>query len=540
MNTLPDRPNLDHLRKQAKDLLRACRAGDAAALARLRAHLPAHAATAPPRLHDAQSCIAREVGCASWRALLEEIAWRRADADGHDARVAHWLGLVYAGDVSGDLFGARPALALRVLAARPDLTAGDPYLACAIGDETAVRAAIEADPAWIERPGGPLALSPLVAVTHSSLLRVPAFAPRLRRCAELLLAAGADPNASIGNRWPPHSREAPGEHRLGALYGAVAQHDLELVTRLLDAGADPNDGESLYHAVASPACVRLLLERGARPAGTNALAHAIDQGNLASVRALLAHGADPNEITGQGHPPLIDALRARASADVVQALLDAGADAQVRAPDGHGAYVYALSLGLTAAAERIAAAGAAEPLGEEDAFVAACARGDADDARARLARDPDLIARLGPQRLARLPEMAMTGCASAVRLMVTLGWPVATRGGGAPFSGSALNWTVFRGNAALAGFLLDHGAHWHETHGYGSDVLGTLSWASCNRPHGEGDWLGCARALVAHGLPRALPLPGADADALPQRVLIEGREMEFAEDVTAYLLDPDG
>ncbi|HUD40839.1 MAG TPA: hypothetical protein VMR06_02460 [Dokdonella sp.] len=77
MNTLPERPDLDHLRKQAKDLLRACRAGDAAALSRLRANLPAHAAIAPPRLHDAQSCIAREYGCSSWRALLDEVAWRR-------------------------------------------------------------------------------------------------------------------------------------------------------------------------------------------------------------------------------------------------------------------------------------------------------------------------------------------------------------------------------------------------------------------------------------------------------------------------------
>ncbi len=66
-------PNLEQLRKQAKDLLRACRAGDPHALARLAAHLPHRAAPRaapgdgpPPRLADALLVIAREAGFASW------------------------------------------------------------------------------------------------------------------------------------------------------------------------------------------------------------------------------------------------------------------------------------------------------------------------------------------------------------------------------------------------------------------------------------------------------------------------------------------
>jgi len=65
-----------------------------------------------------------------------------------------------------------------------------------------------------------------------------------------------------------------------------------------------------------------------------------------------------------------------------------------------------------------------------------------------------------------------------------------------------------------------------------------LSWASCNEPPGPGDWLGCARALVAHGMPRASRLPNADPEDLPRAVVIDGRMMEFPEDISAYLLDP--
>ena len=38
---LPERPNLDHLKKQAKDLLARIRTGDPAAMARMRTALPA-------------------------------------------------------------------------------------------------------------------------------------------------------------------------------------------------------------------------------------------------------------------------------------------------------------------------------------------------------------------------------------------------------------------------------------------------------------------------------------------------------------------
>ncbi len=72
--------NLEQLRKQAKELARAARAGDPAAVARL-GHLP-------PRLASAQLVLAREHGYSSWPALVHEVAEQpfHTDLDYYEGR----------------------------------------------------------------------------------------------------------------------------------------------------------------------------------------------------------------------------------------------------------------------------------------------------------------------------------------------------------------------------------------------------------------------------------------------------------------------
>jgi hypothetical protein len=68
--SLPPRPSLESLRKQAKKLARDIAAGDTAAIARARAHLPG--VEAPLTQRNAQLVIAREYGYAGWQDLTAE------------------------------------------------------------------------------------------------------------------------------------------------------------------------------------------------------------------------------------------------------------------------------------------------------------------------------------------------------------------------------------------------------------------------------------------------------------------------------------
>ena len=72
---LPSRPDLQQLRKQAGDLLRALRNGDAEALALLRHYHPAYseATTKRPALADAQLVLARRYGFISWPRLKAHV-----------------------------------------------------------------------------------------------------------------------------------------------------------------------------------------------------------------------------------------------------------------------------------------------------------------------------------------------------------------------------------------------------------------------------------------------------------------------------------
>jgi Lon protease-like protein len=84
---LPPRANLEHLKKQAKDLLDAHKGADPEALGRIRDAVPSfrgmsdeEIARTPFALHDAQSAIAREYGQKSWNDLRAAVEAQAASA----------------------------------------------------------------------------------------------------------------------------------------------------------------------------------------------------------------------------------------------------------------------------------------------------------------------------------------------------------------------------------------------------------------------------------------------------------------------------
>ena len=99
-----------------------------------------------------------------------------------------------------------------------------------------------------------------------------------------------------------------------------------------------------------------MLARAGEVSGTTALSAPISTSDTTAVRMLLQAGADPNrplpaDLFGHSHtgePPwsaLYGAIRSACPADLVELLLDHGADPDAPGPDGRSPYRLAMSLG---------------------------------------------------------------------------------------------------------------------------------------------------------------------------------------------------
>ena len=274
-------------------------------LAQLRLRTP------DAQLADAQLAVAREYGFASWRALKAELDRRRAPAVSALTR------------------------------------------ACAAGDVATIHGLLQRDPALVRErlAGGTTAIH--VAVAHADAVR-------------LLLEHGADPNARDlrDNATPLHFAAATGA--------------LDTVRLLLDAGADVHAaGDSHESGVIgwaaredNKAVVDLLIERGAHHHIFSAMAlrdqHVLerlveaDADCLLRRRSRLEDGQTPVHAAfappdGRGF------LAGRPDYEMLQLLIDLGAD--IDATDGKGRTPLALAMlrGDSQAMRLLRAAGAKDP-----------------------------------------------------------------------------------------------------------------------------------------------------------------------------------
>ena len=84
-SALPSNPKLEHLKKQAKDLVKSFQTGDRRICATLQRYLPRFARSSPDEilssqfsLHDAQHVVAREYGFDHWLILRKTVADSRS------------------------------------------------------------------------------------------------------------------------------------------------------------------------------------------------------------------------------------------------------------------------------------------------------------------------------------------------------------------------------------------------------------------------------------------------------------------------------
>lgn len=401
--SLPPHPSLENLKKQAKTLLKAWREGRAEAAARIRAAHPRYAGLTEeqvcalrPRLTDCQLVLAREAGFASWQQLkaaaeaakrelpdeFVETACLCYDDPHYDHRSFHLR--------AGEMLREKPWLAKATI-----------WAAAAAGNTSAVAAFLDDQPELVNR-AGPHGWSPLICACYS---RVEPAKPAYNTfdTARLLLEHGADPNAFT---WKGNADERLDQtaRRFTALAGLVGGGSTGLVNQpphprwrelaelLLARGANPADEQAL--CINQDACLEMLLRHGLKPdamgrAGITLLGRALAQaargGHADQVRLLLEHHARTDEMVN-GKLPWEHAIQS-GHVEIARLLEEAGAPVAALAPVGQ--------------------------------FAALCIAGDERGARAMLAQDPEMRARVDPHLVARAVS---AGRPAAVMLVLDLGF----------------------------------------------------------------------------------------------------------------------
>lgn len=494
---LPDRPDLQFERKQAKHLLRAYVGGDPAAVARMRAHVSGLEGGTPPTLADAQFVIARERGFDNWPKLKAHI-----DATQPLARHAERF-LRAVGD--GQL-----AVARRVIAQYPAVARHSIHTAAALGDAEGVADWLARDATLATAPGPVDAWPPLIFACASPFHPVsPSHAASSVRTVELLLDRGADANTFM------LFDSQDGEAKIPVLYWASVRNNVPVVRILVDRGAEVNDGESVYHAAElnHRDCLDLLLAHGAdisnrHPHWKNTplyflCGHDEDEGGGAAwaqgVRWLLEHGADPNVTSGDNQEtPLHLAAASTRKLVVAGWMLAHGANPDQPRADGRTAYVQAVRSGNVAMVDLLRAHGA-QTTGttDVDELLGACMRADTAAAHAIAERRPDIIARLLEEERGMLVQTIHEDRIDSLRLMVALGFDLSWEG---EWGGTALHVAAWLGKPAFVRVLIDLGAPVNVRDSrFGSSPLGWAAHGSTNSHKADADYVVVVDALIDAG-----------------------------------------
>jgi ankyrin repeat protein len=477
LQELPDRPNLEHLKKEAKVLLHDFKLQKTAAIAKFNS-LPGKVR---PKLSDAQHLIAREYGFESWAKLKEHV----------------------------ELLAAKPAdpVELAKKAFHED-------------DAPAVRELLNQFPELKSKIN-----EPMLGFDSPLIVRV-----RSRAMLDVILDAGADINAKsrfwaggfdlLDHADPELAAYAIERGARVTVHSAARLGMLEKLRALVEANpelvhARGGDGQTPLHFASTIEIAKYLLDHGAE----------IDARDV-------DHESTPAQYMVKSRQPVCrfliqrgchsDILMGAALGDqnLIGKHLDADPECiRMRVSDEYfpmispknGGTIYQWELGWYVSAIQIAKSfGHAdlvnflvEECPNEEKLLNACWLHDESQVRSLLAANPALTATLSLAGKRQLAHAARNGDAEAVRLMIAAGLQVVD-----VFSqhhATPLHWAGWHGNVEMIRMIL---ARHPEIDNRENDYHDTpLGWTIFGSEHGwtpgKGDYAGAVEALVSAGA--ALP-----------------------------------
>jgi ankyrin repeat protein len=463
---MPERPNLQHLKKQAKELLR----------------------TLPDRkLAYAQHVLANEYGFANWAKLkshVESLGLKPEEA----LTVA-----VRAMDAARvrELLDRHPELRAKIDAPLSDYGFGANALFAAVqrSDRATIDVLLQAGASMQKRTewwaGGFGVLDDCDPSLVDFLVQRGAVidahaAARLGLLEKLQELIAADPNAV-------HARGGDGQTPLHFA------STVEIARFLLDNGAEIDARDTDHESTPAQYMLRVDQRRHYRHDRQDVARYLVSRGCKTDLLMAAALGD-------------LDLVRRHLDANPNSIRMSVSWDWFPKHNPQAGGTIYIWMLGWHRTAHTVARDFGHEEVfdllmertPEDLKFALACELGDETVFRAFLEKNPRAVETISEADLHKLPNAAQNNNVPAVRLMLEAAWPVNARGDA---GATALHWAGFHGNAEMARVILQFQP---DLELKSIEYTGTaLSWALYGSGNGwhrdTGDYVGTVRALLDAG-----------------------------------------